>query len=112
MINSLKLWEASQQWSKETRGKVIEAIKSHPRARDYLCLWQTPEGKDISHYTEPEHEAYREGLIDASAEPDWMIAFADYDARYTLSAELKKILQQFGVETGGLHDEASNAHLN
>ena len=109
-VNALRLMEASRQWSDEIRDGVVTAIMNHPRSSEYLCLWQIPEGKDLSHFNGAEGVAYREGLVDASADLDWMIAFANYDR----DSDLKKILERFGVWEEDLQDcnARENAHLN
>ena len=125
-IDAHNFFEACQRWSDETRELVFDAIKSHPKSRDYLCLQQIPDGRDLSHYTEVEHTAYRQGLVDASTIEDWMIAFANYDqdelikllSSIEASPETKKNLEPatiaFCGHLGGrfIHDEAANAHLN
>ena len=89
---------AMKTWDDDARQHIVEAVKRHPRSREYLCLTQIPKGMDLSHFTDAEHDAYRQELIDASTDEDWIIAFSNYDEHGELIQLLRNVRQQLTKE--------------
>ena len=85
---------AMKTWDDDTRQRIVEAIKHHPRSREYLCLTKIPEGTDLSRFTDEEHDAYRQRLVDASTNEDWIIAFSNYDEHGELIQLIRNVRQQ------------------